>query len=139
MTKVFADTSYWIALLKPGDEHQDKARRVANELVKPVQYITTEMVLAEFLNSLAKYGASIRAAASALVDELRERRDTLIIEQTHPQFEAALNVYRSYADKDWALTDCASYAAMQARGLDLALTHDHHFEQMGFRALLRES
>lgn len=139
MTRVFADTGYWIALLKPGDEHQDKARRVTIELVKPVQYVTTEMVLTEFLNALAKYGASIRAAASGLVDELRARRDTLIIEQTHPQFEAALDVYRSYADKDWALTDCASYAAMRAEGLDLALAHDHHFEQMGFRALLRES
>lgn len=139
MTKVFADAGYWIALFNPRDALHSKAQRVTAELEQPVHLVTTEMVLCEFLNAFAEYGASLRASASRLVDKLRARPDTMIIEQTHPQFEAALVIYRSYTDKAWGLTDCASYAAMHARGLDLALTHDHHFEQMGFRALLRES
>ena len=42
-------------------------------------------------------------------------------------------------DKEWSLTDCASFLVMQGKGIQDALTHDHHFEQMGFRALLRQS
>ncbi len=139
MTRVFADTGYWIALLVSRDEFHGNALRVTTELDQPVQLVTTEMVLAEFLNALATYGASLRVAASHLVNTLRARADTTIIEQTPSQFEAALDIYRSYTDKAWGLTDCASYATMKAKGLDLALTYDHHFEQMGFRTLLRDS
>ena len=42
-------------------------------------------------------------------------------------------------DKDWSLTDCLSFAVMHARDLSEALTGDHHFQQAGFRALLRET
>jgi predicted nucleic acid-binding protein len=41
------------------------------------------------------------------------------------------------ADKEWSLTDCASFKIMKARGITEALAHDHHFEQAGFTALLR--
>lgn len=40
-------------------------------------------------------------------------------------------------DKGWSLTDCASCLIMNADSINEALTHDRHFEQMGFRALLR--
>jgi len=40
-------------------------------------------------------------------------------------------------DKGWSLTDCASFVIMEDEGLPAALTHDHHFEQAGFQALLR--
>jgi predicted nucleic acid-binding protein len=42
-------------------------------------------------------------------------------------------------DKDWSVTDCASFVIMDHRRIVEALTHDHHFEQKGYRALLRES
>ncbi|UCC29139.1 MAG: type II toxin-antitoxin system VapC family toxin [Phycisphaerales bacterium] len=139
MTRVFADTGYWIAFLDPRDELHGNALRITTKLERPVQLVTTEMVLTEFLNAFARYGAKLRVAASRFVDALRARPDTLIIEQTHSQFEAALDIYKSYTDKAWGLTDCASYTVMHTKGLDIALTHDHHFEQMGFRALLRGS
>ena len=40
--------------------------------------------------------------------------------------------------KEWGLTDCVSFLVMQDRGLTDALTTDEHFQQAGFRALLRE-
>jgi hypothetical protein len=36
------------------------------------------------------------------------------------------------------MTDCISFVVMQERGIVEALTTDHHFQQAGFRALLRE-
>jgi predicted nucleic acid-binding protein len=38
----------------------------------------------------------------------------------------------------WSLTDCASFVIMDQRQIAEALTHDRHFEQRGYRALLRD-
>lgn len=38
----------------------------------------------------------------------------------------------------WSLTDCISFEVMGEFGLTEALTADHHFEQAGFRALLKQ-
>ncbi|MFM6264927.1 MAG: PIN domain-containing protein, partial [Dolichospermum sp.] len=40
-------------------------------------------------------------------------------------------------DKEWGLVDCISFIVMQDRGISDALTTDIHFQQAGFRALLR--
>ncbi|MFM5956954.1 MAG: PIN domain-containing protein, partial [Dolichospermum sp.] len=40
-------------------------------------------------------------------------------------------------DKEWGLVDCISFIVMQDRGITDALTADTHFQQAGFRALLR--
>lgn len=39
--------------------------------------------------------------------------------------------------KQWSLTDCISFVVMRDGGLQDALTGDHHFEQAGFKALLK--
>jgi predicted nucleic acid-binding protein len=41
-------------------------------------------------------------------------------------------------DKWWSLTDCISFIVMQQEGLTEALTTDHHFEQAGFKILLKK-
>ena len=48
-----------------------------------------------------------------------------------------IDLYARHPDKEWSLTDCISFAAMEQRGLFEALTGDRHFEQAGFRAMLR--
>ncbi|MFM6219167.1 MAG: PIN domain-containing protein, partial [Dolichospermum sp.] len=40
-------------------------------------------------------------------------------------------------DKEWGLVDCISFIVMQDRGISDAPTTDIHFQQAGFRALLR--
>jgi hypothetical protein len=52
-------------------------------------------------------------------------------------YHQALRLYRERPDKDWGLTDCISLIVMQAREIAEALTGDVHFQQAGFRALLR--
>jgi len=53
-------------------------------------------------------------------------------------FDAALDLYQRRPDKDWGLTDCASFVVMSDRKLTDALTADEHFRQAGFRPLLLE-
>lgn len=52
-------------------------------------------------------------------------------------FDRGLALFARRPDKAWSLTDCISFVVMADRGLTEALTGDHHFEQAGFRALLR--
>jgi len=49
-----------------------------------------------------------------------------------------LTFYKQRPDKEWGLTDYVSFVVMQEKSLFDALTHDIHFQQAGFRALLRD-
>jgi hypothetical protein len=51
---------------------------------------------------------------------------------------AALTLYAQRPDKEWGLTDCASFLIMQERGITEALVYDDHFHQAGFIPLLRD-
>ncbi len=135
MKQIFADTSYWIALVNPRDQIHMKAVSVTQQL-SPVKILTSEMVLAEVLNSFSDAGP-LRHAVGGMVQRLRSNRDVIIVPQTSEQFESALRRYKQAADKSWSLTDCASFQAMEAEQIQGALTHDQHFAQAGFETLLR--
>ena len=136
MNHVFADTSFWIALLSPKDDLHALAVEVVATL-GDAQVVTSEMVLAELLNDFAGRGRALRTAAWSLVESLRSNRQTTIVPQTSLQFQAALGLYGRREDKSWGFTDMASFLIMKTQGINDALTYDQHFQQMGFRALLR--
>src|SRR5271168_1594361 len=136
MTRIFADTSYWIAILNPRDPLRDKALALSR-IHSHDQIVTTEIVLTEFLNSFSNRGPFLRGAAGEFAQALRENQNVIVIRQTSEQFERALRRYREMADKSWSLTDCASFLLMEAEGIRAALSSDHHFVQAGFEALLR--
>lgn len=46
-------------------------------------------------------------------------------------------LYGERLDKEWSLTDCISFVVMHDHQLTEAATANHHFEQAGFRALLK--
>ena len=60
------------------------------------------------------------------------------VSQTPELFRDALALYQHRPDKSWSLTDCASFLIMDRQQIAEALTHDRHFEQRGYRALLRD-
>ena len=136
MKTVFADTSFWIAILNPKDALHTKAKEAAASL-GPIHVVTSQMVLAELLNDFAARGPTLRQTAKRLVEGLARNPNTTIVEQTGEQFPSALLLYGERSDKAWALTDCASLLVMRSHAVDDALTNDRHFEQMGFKALLR--
>jgi predicted nucleic acid-binding protein len=136
MRAVFADTSYWIALLSPEDSLHRKARALSESLGS-ARVITSEMVLTEFLNDCGQRGAALRRAAAFMIRQLRRKVEVLIVPQTSAQFQEALALYAQRDDKRWSLTDCASFQIMRHDRMIQALTYDRHFEQAGFQALLR--
>lgn len=138
MTAVFADTAYWIALTNIQDITHEKARSYSLSL-RPGMVLTTEDVLAEYLNYFAGWAEHFRRKASGNVDAMLRSRKMRVIPQAHETFLAGLDLYRFRLDKGYSLTDCISMQTMRREGLMDVLTNDRHFEQEGFRALFRDS
>lgn len=133
MTPVFADTSFWVAVINPTDQLHAKAREVRRRLVGS-RFITSELVLVEVLN----YFASLRSRplAAATVRDVVEDQNIEIILHTRDSLRNGLAFYEARPDKGYSLTDCVSMLAMREHGISDVLTHDHHFEQEGFTILL---
>lgn len=138
MKKVFADADYLIALLNPKEQLHSNAK-AASRALGQTRIMTSEMVLAEVLTFYADKGANLRDAAADTVQKLCSNPNVTVVPQTSIQFQSALSFYRQRKDKEWSLTDCASFQIMQAEGINDVLTHDEHFQQAGFHALLRDT
>ena len=133
---IFADSGYWIALITPDDELHDKAATFQTGLTNQ-QIVTTHLVLNEVLNPRSGTSERQRLAAVELVDRIKRDPRVHVEPQTPELFEDALDYLRHRLDKEWSITDCASFLVMERLGLWQALTGDHHFEQAGFFAMLR--
>lgn len=94
-----------------------------------------EYVLWETVNFFSK--PVNRPKVHALLEHIRTSGSYEVIPAAPDLFEAGLRLHDQRRDKEWSLTDCISFVVMERRGLTRALTHDHHFEQAGFEALLR--
>jgi predicted nucleic acid-binding protein len=123
-----------LALLSATDAHHDEAARVSKELRARV--ITTDFVLLELANALAN--AKTRQVFLGLVSRLQSDPDVLIVPASSDLFEAGRGLYGRRSDKNWSLTDCISFIVMEEHRLRDALTADHHFEQAGFNAILKQ-
>ncbi|HEV7376328.1 MAG TPA: PIN domain-containing protein [Pyrinomonadaceae bacterium] len=99
--------------------------------------ITTRAVVLEIGNALSKM--RYRQAAISLLDALEEDALVEIVPTSEELCQHAFQLYKNRLDKEWGLTDCISFITMQDRNLTEALTADEHFQQAGFRALLREA
>lgn len=134
--RVFIDTSYLIAILEPTDDRHEKAKTVSQSLGS-IQQITSEMVLTELLNAFCTRGKFFRQMVLNVLEDLSSDPNIEIIPQSSELFEQACRYYKQRLDKEYSLTDCASMVIMRERGIDKVLTHDHHFQQEEFKALLR--
>lgn len=131
MSEVFADSFYFIALLNRHDQHHAWAVESAISLRSRV--VTTHWVLIEVADAFR--AVAVRGRTARFVQETLSGKTTTIVPDALSWFEQGLKLYTARGDKDWSLTDCISFAVMEARGIREALTGDHHFEQAGFLPL----
>jgi predicted nucleic acid-binding protein len=119
--------------LNPGDEYHKLAYDYMAD--SAARFVTTWWVLAEMGNYLAK--GRNRKLFAPVVALLRTERNWTIESVAQEQLDRGIDLYRRRPDKAWSVTDCVSFVLMKQRRLADALTADHHFEQAGFRALLK--
>jgi predicted nucleic acid-binding protein len=132
MTPVFADTSYYVALLSATDAHHDRAVEWSETVLGRI--VVTEYVLVELGNALA--GPVDRQLYAPFVHHLLADPSTVFIPASQTLFRQGLELFANRPDKEWSLVDCVSFVVMQQRRLREALTADRHFKQAGFKALL---
>ena len=135
MQKVFADTLYWVTIVKPDDPYALAAKE-ARQAFGPCIIVTTDEVLYEFVTALAR-GVTLREKAVQIVRQLLNQANVKVVMQSRSSFLRALDRFARRPDKEYSLTDCSSMNAMDAEGIKDVLTHDHHFEQEGYRILIR--
>jgi uncharacterized protein len=119
--------------LNPDDAVHERAAAIAARL--PGRLVTTLWVLTEVGDAPAS--PRNRPLFPELLKSLRDSPAVEIIPADEGLFEAGVALFARRPDKEWSLTDRISFAAMEQRGLSDALTGDHHFEQAGYRAVLR--
>jgi uncharacterized protein len=134
MTKLFADTYFYLATLNSDDAGHTRA--VEWSKAHRGRLVTTAWVLTEVADAICR--PPDRAQFTLLLELLRSDLRTEIVPADQALFDRGADLYARRTDKAWSLTDCISSVVMTERGLTEALTGDHHFEQAGFRALVRE-
>lgn len=96
--------------------------------------MTTEFVFVKLANLLSKLVR--RVAAIKLIDQVRSDSDTIIISASCELVQRGFELFSRRPDKEWSLTDCISFIAMEEHGVTEALTSDGGFVQAGFTMLL---
>ena len=133
MGRCFADTYFWLALIRERDADHRRAVDCWGRLGTG-EVITTAWVLVELADGMSRQGS--RGVCARFVEDLRNERTVRVIEPDVSLLWRGFDLYRDRADKEWSLTDCISFVVMADEGLTQALTGDRHFEQAGFVALL---
>ena len=133
MKSVFADTFYFLALLNERDAAHKRA--VASSRTIGLSLVTTEFVLVELADALRK--PQQRDEVLTLFQVVETDPAFQLVRASSELIQRGRRLYRERPDKNWPLTDCISFVVMQDHNLSEALTADRHFEQAGFKALLR--
>ena len=135
MTEVFADTSYWIAVIDPRDSLRESAFRASRQIGQS-RIVTTGAIITEVLAHFSHTTLDYRdMVVSAMIDVLKSGDYTIIHVDQELHWDG-VEMFATYRDKQWSHVDCISFIIMRARGISYALSHDSHCRQAGFNTLL---
>jgi uncharacterized protein len=134
--EVFLDAGFAIALAAATDQLHPRALALAKQMqAAGTRLITTHAVLLEIGNALSKH--RYRSAAVQLLTSLAADPKVTIVPVRLDLYQRAVELFRNRPDKEWGLIDCLSFLVMSDMKITEARTHDEHFVQAGFQALLR--
>lgn len=127
------DSSGLLCFLDPRERHHAEARTYLHAADRR---LTHNLVIAEFVALGTTRGLSRRA----ILNFAQGLPDSKLIDFVfvHDELhEMALDLLNRRLDKTWSLCDAVSFILMKDWEIEDALTTDHHFEQAGFRRLLK--
>lgn len=140
LDRLFVDTSFFQAVMNKNDQEHHRALNLLPHVRKARLVLTTEAVLVEVGNALGKIDRTRGAQlVKQYLDESKDPKSNVKVVTVDTELlRRGLEHYRTHQDKEWGLTDCISFIVMREHGLNDALTADRHFDQAGFRALMRD-
>ena len=134
-SRFFMDTAYVLALLNQNDKYHERAKALLPSTRLADEVCVTEAIVIEIGNSLSR---SNRSIAIDFIESLYATPNVNIFPVDNSLLRCGIDLYHKRNDKEWGLTDCISFIVMEEQGLKEALTSDEHFQQAGFRAMLKE-
>ena len=135
--ETFIDTSGFYSLLVRRDSmHARAAEYIADAASVRGRFVTTDYVIDETVTLLRArgHGELVEPLFQAIDNSTAMRVEWT----TSERFAEARSFCLRHSDKAWSFTDCVSFVVMRSLGLTKALTSNNHFEQGGFRVLLKE-
>jgi len=136
MKPVFVDTSAFIAMGNKRDQFHRQAIELRNQFIKSKRaHITTSAVLMELGNAFSP--TQLRSTAIRLIDTIKISRFWQVIPINDDLFDRGFAKFKQMADKEWSLIDCISIVIAEEFRIIEIFTNDHHFEQAGFKILMK--
>ena len=136
MNAVFLDTSGLVAVANSDDQWHPVGNRLWSELVaSSSELVTTSLVLIELADGLSR--VQHRDLALRIVRNLRASPRVRIVQCDAQLEHEGWDLFSQRMDKEWGMTDCVSICVMQSLEIEAAFTADSHFEQAGFRILIK--
>jgi predicted nucleic acid-binding protein len=121
---LLVDTSGFYAVADRSDGHHEEARSAFEARGAAGDLVTTDHVVVEtWLLLRARLG---RSAAMRFWDAVLQG-GVRVLGVTAAEIGQARRIARSWPDQDFSLVDLTSFAVMERRGIDEALTLDRHF------------
>ena len=124
---IFVDTSGWFAGIVSTDSDHIAAKKWF--ALNRQRLVTTDYVIDETLTLFRARGEHVRAISIA--QRFFEGELTEILFLTEDDIKRTLQLFISFADKDWSFTDCSSKYICEKFGITHALSFDKHFRQFG--------
>lgn len=126
---IFVDSSFWVALQLPRDEHHSEAQTLLrNWAGRP--WFTSNHVRGETWTYLRR--KTWQAVAVQFLDAL-ERTPRIRVEFTGERLEQeALEWLRRHDERDYSFVDATSFALMRKLGIREAFAFDGDFAAAGF-------
>ena len=114
-TRIFVDTGDFLALALPRDEWNAAARKWAKRS-KQHKYnlVTTHAVLTEVGAAFAR--TPLRQLAQTILQAAQHDPALEVLPFDAALYERALALFVAHPDKNWSMTDCASFVVMMDRG-----------------------
>ena len=133
MDEVFIDTSFVVALVNEDDQNHQLALNLSSQLSRQ-RLVTTDAILLEIGNALSR---NFKSESVEIIEDFLTSDDVQVVHLDPTLFRKAFELYKKRPDKVWGLIDCVSFVVMKELGITEALSADRHFEQAGFRILVK--
>jgi len=136
MKPVFVDTSAFIAMGNKRDQFHRQAIEWRNQFIRSKRaHITTSAVLMELGNAFSPI--QLRSTAIRLIETIKKSRFWQVIPINDDLFDRGFARFKKMTDKEWSLIDCIGVIISEELRITEIFTNDHHFEQAGFKILMK--
>jgi predicted nucleic acid-binding protein len=130
----FVDASAWLPLaIRTHADHARLAEALRTLLARGRRPVTTNLVVAEAHALLLR--RTRPPFALQFLEGVGGAPNVIVYSNAELETAAKRDWLGRYAEQRFSLADAVSFALMKQRGIEDALTLDHHFATAGFRVI----